>query len=144
MRVEGSYTFKADRRKVWDSLLSPEVLSSCIPGCERLEPTGDETYDVVMKVGVAAVSGRYTGKITITEKDELHTYTMRVEGKGAAGTIGGEGVLTFTDIEGETRVDLTGDAQVTGIIARVGQRFMGSASKMLMNQFFDCLRSKVE
>ncbi len=144
MKVEGSYTFRADRRKVWDSLLSPEVLSSCIPGCERFEPTSDETYDVVMKVGVAAVSGRYTGKITITDKHELDTYTMRVEGKGAAGTIGGEGVLTFTEIEGETRVDLTGDARVTGIIARVGQRFMGSASKMLMNQFFDCLRSKVE
>ena len=144
MKVEGSYTFKADRTKVWNSLLSPEVLSSCIPGCERFEATGDETYDVVMRVGVAAVSGRYTGKIKITDKHELETFTMRVEGKGAAGTIGGEGVLTFTDIEGETRLDLTGDARVTGMIARVGQRFMGSASKMLMNQFFDCIRSKVE
>ena len=144
MKVEGSYTFKADRTKVWNSLLSPEVLSSCIPGCERFEATGDETYDVVMRVGVAAVSGMYTGKIKITDKHELETFTMRVEGKGAAGTIGGEGVLTFTDIEGETRLDLTGDARVTGMIARVGQRFMGSASKMLMNQFFDCIRSKVE
>ena len=144
MKVEGSYTFKADRQKVWDSLLSPEVLSSCIPGCERFEPTGDEAYDVVMKVGVAAVSGTYIGRIKITDRRELDTYSMRVEGKGAAGTIAGEGVLTFTEIEGETRVDLTGDARVTGIIARVGQRFMGSASKMLMNQFFDCLRSKVE
>ena len=69
---------------------------------------------------------------------------MQVQGKGAAGTISGEGVLTFTDTGGDTRVDLTGDARITGIVARVGQRFMGSASKMLMNQFFDCLRSKVE
>ena len=70
MKVEGSYTIKADRQKVWDDLLSPEVLSSCIPGCESFEPAGDETYDVVMKVGVAAVSGTYTGKITITDKHE--------------------------------------------------------------------------
>lgn len=144
MKVEGSYTIKADRQKVWDALLSPEVLSSCIPGCESFEPAGDETYDVVMKVGVAAVSGTYTGKITIADKHEPDSYTMHVQGKGAAGTIGGEGVLTFTDIDGETLVDLTGEARITGIIARVGQRFMGSASKMLMKQFFDCLRSKVE
>ena len=144
MKVEGSYTFKADRRKVWDSLLSPEVLSSCIPGCERFDPVGDESYEVVMKVGVAAVSGTYTGKITILDKHDLDSYTMQVEGKGAAGTIGGEGTLTLTEIDGETRVDVIGNARVTGIIARVGQRFMGSASKMLMKQFFDCLRSKVE
>ncbi len=52
--------------------------------------------------------------------------------------------MTFTDIDGETRIDLAGDTRVTGIIARVGQRLMGGASKMIMNQFFDCLRSKVE
>ena len=144
MKVEGSYTFKADRRKVWDSLLSPEVLSSCIPGCERFDHLGDETYDVEMKVGVAAVSGTYTGKVSITDKREMESYSMRVEGKGAAGTIGGEGVLTFSDIEGGTRIDLVGDARVTGIIARVGQRLMGGASKMIMNQFFECLRLKVE
>lgn len=144
MRVEASYTFKADRRKVWDALLSPEVLSSCIPGCESFELVGDETYDIVMKVGVAVVSGTYTGRVTITDKHDLESYTMRVEGKGAAGTVGGEGVLTFTDVDGETRVDLAGDSRVTGIIARVGQRLMGGASKMIMNQFFDCFRAKVE
>ena len=81
MKVEGSYSIKADRQKVWDSLLSPEVLSGCIPGCESFEPTGDETYDVVMKVGVAAVSGTYTGRITITDKHEPDSYTMHVQGK---------------------------------------------------------------
>ena len=144
MKVEGSYTFKADRQKVWECLLSPEVLSSCIPGCESFDAVGNETYDVVMKVGVAAVSGTYTGKVTIMDKNEPECYTMRVQGKGAAGTVGGEGVLTFTEIDGETRIDLVGDARVTGIIARVGQRLMGSASKMMMNQFFERLRLKVE
>ena len=120
------------------------MLSSCIPGCESFDAAGNETYDVVMKVGVAVVSGTYTGKVTIAEKNEPENYTMRVQGKGAAGTVGGEGVLTFTEIDGGTRIDLTGDARITGIIARVGQRLMGSASKMMMNQFFECLRLKVE
>jgi carbon monoxide dehydrogenase subunit G len=69
---------------------------------------------------------------------------MLLEGKGRGGTVRGEGAFTFTEVNGQTQVDIVGDARVSGVIARVGQRLMGSASKMLMNQFFDCLKSKVE
>ena len=41
-------------------------------------------------------------------------------------------------------MSVVGDAQVTGVIARVGQRLMGNASRVLMNQFFNCLKSKIE
>ena len=41
-------------------------------------------------------------------------------------------------------MDVEGEARVSGIVARVGQRILGGASKMLMNQFFGCLTDKVE
>ncbi len=144
LKVEGTFSFSADRQKVWDSLLSPDVLAACIPGCQSFEPTGDDSYDVVMRVGIAAVSGRYTGKVRLVDKKELESYKMIVEGKGAGGSIKGEGLLNFSEADGGTQVNLVGDAQISGIMARVGQRLFGNASKLLMNQFFDCLKSKVD
>lgn len=143
MKVEGTFLFEADRQKVWDSLLSPDVLSACIPGCQSFKPTGEDSYDVELRVGIAAVSGRYTGKVRLTDKKELESYKMVVEGRGAGGSIRGEGTLSLSEVSGGTQIDLVGDASVSGVMARVGQRLFGNASKMLMNQFFDCLKSKV-
>ncbi|MCY4579653.1 MAG: carbon monoxide dehydrogenase subunit G [Chloroflexi bacterium] len=144
MKVEGTFTIDAEREKVWDMLMSPDTLAGCIPGCESFEPVDDDTYNVKMRVGVAAVRGNYTGSVSIADRQHLESYRMVVQGRGRGGSVRGEGLLTFTDIEDGTQVGVVGDAQVTGVVARVGQRLMGNASRMLMNQFFNCLKSKIE
>lgn len=144
MKVEGAFTIDAERERVWDMLMSPETLAGCIPGCESFEPVDEDTYNIAMRVGVAAVRGNYTGSVTIADKRRLESYRMVVQGRGRGGSVRGEGVLTLSDIDGGTQVSVVGDAQVTGVVARVGQRLMGNASRMLMNQFFNCLKSKIE
>ena len=144
MKVEGAFTIDAERARVWDMLMSPETLAGCIPGCESFEPVDEDTYSIAMRVGVAAVRGNYTGSVTIADKQHRESYRMVVQGRGRGGSVRGEGVLTLSDIDGGTQVSVVGDAQVTGVVARVGQRLMGNASRMLMNQFFNCLKSKIE
>ena len=144
MKIQGNYTFNADRDKVWDMLLSPDVLAGCIPGCQSLEPDGPHAYKVAMRVGVAAVRGSYAGSVSLADLHRPHSYRMIVQGRGSGGSVRGEATLTLADAANATQVAITGDAQVTGVVARVGQRLMGNASRMLMNQFFDCLKSKVE
>ena len=145
MKIQGNFTFNADRAKVWDALLSPDILADCIPGCQSLEPDGPNAYKVAMRVGVAAVRGSYTGGVTLADLDHPHSYRMIVQGRGAGGSARGEAIITLTDAPGNaTQIAVSGDAQVTGVIARVGQRLMGNASRMLMTQFFTCLQSKVE
>ena len=144
MKVQGSYVFNADAETVWNALQSPDVLSSCIPGSEKFQRTGPDTYDVALRLRVAAISGSYKGKIDIEDKVHLESYRMTVEGKGAAGSLRSVVSFKFSKEGGGTRIELSGDAQVTGVLARVGQRLMGATSKMLMNQFFGCLKSRVE
>ncbi len=145
MKIQGNFTFNADRAKVWDTLLSPDILADCIPGCQSLEPDGPNAYKIAMRVGVAAVRGSYTGGVTLADLDRPRSYRMIVQGRGAGGSARGEATITLTDApDGATQIAVSGDAQVTGVIARVGQRLMGNASRMLMTQFFTCLQSKVE
>ena len=144
MRVQGSYTFDTDIQTVWDAMQSPEVLSGCIPGCEKFEPAGEDRYTVQMSVRVSAITGSYSGEVKIENRDHLNSYTMIVEGSGRGGSVRGSGDLNFSESEGQTNIQIAGDVQVTGIIARVGQRLLGGASRMMMNQFFDCLKMKIE
>ena len=144
MKVEGRYTFAASREKVWDSLQSPEMLGSCIPGCQELNETANDTYEVRLKIGIGAVSGTYRGVVKLTDSVEPSSFTMTVEGNGRTGDMRGEGHLTLTALDEGTLLEVSGEAQVTGLFARVGQRLLGSAANTLMNQFFTCLKSRVE
>ena len=144
LRVQGSYDFDTDVQTVWDAMQSPEVLSGCISGCESFEPAGEGRYTVQMRVRVSAITGSYKGEVKMENIDYLKSYTMVVEGSGRGGTVKGEGDLVFSESEGRTSIQIAGDVQVTGIIARVGQRLLGGASRMMMNQFFDCLKTKIE
>ena len=144
MKVQGSYAFEADIRTVWDSLLSPDTLAGCIPGCDSIAPAGEDAYEIALTVRVAAVSGAYKGRVSIENKRHLESYRMVVTGSGRGGSVRGAGDLRFSESNGKTVVEVEGDTQVTGIVARVGQRLLGGASRMMMNQFFDCLKTKVE
>ena len=142
MELSGEHTFSAPRQRVWDFLLDPETLRSCLPGCEALTEIGPDEYEATMKIGVAAIRGTYQGKVKITDKQVPESYAMHVEGKGPAGQISGVGKLTLVDEGESTRVEWTGDANVRGTLARVGGRVMQPAAKMIVGQFFNCLEAK--
>src|SRR5579872_943842 len=117
MQVEGRYTFEAPSTVVWRLLMDPTALSECMPGCERLEPTGDNTYEATLKVGVAAVRGTYTGKLELTDIQPGTRYTMAVEGSGSPGFIRGTGVVDLEELDGRTIVTVHGEAHAGGLIA---------------------------
>jgi len=144
VQIEGTYAFKAKRQAVWDAFQSPKSLTSCIPGCERFEPDGEGGYDVSMKVSIGPITGAYRAKITLSEQQAPSSFKMAVRGSGTGGTIAGEGMLTLAEKDGGTEVTVRGDAQVGGVVARVGQRLLGSASKSLLDKFFSCIASKIE
>ncbi len=143
MKVEGSYTFEAPRDRVWSTLLSPQSLQSCIPGCETMTTTGEDQYEAVMKVGVAAIRGTYKGKVRITDKQEPDRYKLLVEGSGGPGFVRGEALIELVDQGETTTVNVQGDGQVGGTVAGVGQRMLGGVAKMLMGQFFECLKKQL-
>ena len=144
MNIESAWTIAADRETVWTALQAPEFLAICIPGCKKLEATGEDTYDISLTAGVAGFTATYTGSVSVTDKKHLESYRMVVEGTGSGGFVKGEAVVSLAVKGDGTEVKVVGDAQVSGVVARVGQRLMGSASKMLMNQFFGCMKDRIE
>lgn len=142
MKLQGQYTFPTTREKVFSLMLSPEALKHCVPGCEAMDAIGEDEYQVTLKVGVAAIRGTYKGKITIVEKDEPSSYRLKVEGSGGPGFVRGEAVITLEDAGAETKVSVDAEGNVGGTVAGVGQRMLGGVAKMLMDQFFNCLKSQ--
>src|SRR5476651_748065 len=129
MEISGSFTFNAPPDRVWALLMDPAVLASCIPGCDRFEPDGVDRYKVTMTVGLAAITGTYNGLV--------------VEGQGRPGFVKGTSAIVLRAEGTATIVDVTATVQTGGTIARLGQRLIGGVAKMMMDRFFECLKSKL-
>ncbi len=143
MKVQGSVSLPAAREQVWELLVDPERLAKCLPGCEKLEPNGPNRYKVALKFGVAAISGRFSGAVELTELDPPATLRMRVEGKGAPGFMNGEGTLSLVEAAGGTEVRYEGEAHVGGLIASVGSRLIEAAAKKVIHQFFESAQTQI-
>jgi carbon monoxide dehydrogenase subunit G len=143
MNIIGSYNFSAPPARVWQLLMDPAVIASCIPGCESLDPDGEDRYRARLTVALAAITGTYDGTVQISDKVEPESYRLTVEGKGKPGFARGSVLIALRADGPNTIVDVSGSVQTGGAIARLGQRLIGGVSKMMQDRFFACLQGKI-
>jgi carbon monoxide dehydrogenase subunit G len=143
MDITGSYTFNASPDRVWNLLMDSAVIASCIPGCEKLEPVGEDSYRASLTVALAAITGSYEGTVQITDKVPHESYRLTVQGQGKPGFVKGNAAMTLRPDGATTIVDVKGTVETGGPIARLGQRLIGNVSKMMQDRFFACLQGKL-
>ena len=137
MKLTGDATLNAPVDRVWQALLDPAVLVRTIPGCERLESTGDHAYAMTVTAGVAAIKGTYAGSCELSDLDPHSSLVMKLQGAGAPGTIGADVNVAFRDGgDGTTTVTYDADAVVGGMVGGVGQRMLTSVSRRMAGEFF--------
>jgi len=141
--LQGTYTFHASVPLVWDALTDAEKVSQCLPGSESFEHLGEDSYRVTLQVGIGSIRGRYQGTVAITDRKVNQSYRLAVEGRGAAGAVKGSALVSLNQQEDKTVVEVAADVQVSGTIARMGQRIIGRASSLLMDSFFECMGKTV-
>ena len=136
MKFTGENVLAAPVEQAWDALLDPAVLVRTIPGCERLEATGDNAYAMTVTAGVASIKGTYAGSCELRDLVEHESLVMKLDGAGAPGTIGATVQVRFTPEGSSTRISYDADAVVGGMIGGVGQRMLTSVSRRMAGEFF--------
>jgi carbon monoxide dehydrogenase subunit G len=144
VKLAGTHELEATRERVYQSLVNPEVLQRCIPGCERLERTGDNTFSATIRAGVGSIKGVFNGNVRLEDLREPEHFRMVVDGKGPPGFLKGSGDLDLVQDGAITKVQYAGDIQVGGTIASVGQRMILGTAKMMAVQFFTCLGAEAK
>jgi carbon monoxide dehydrogenase subunit G len=135
--MTGQATLHAPVEKVWAALLDPSVLVRTIPGCERLEATGENSYAMTVTAGVAAIKGTYAGSCELRDLQPHRSLVMAAQGAGAPGTLAADVKVDFADRgDGTTEISYDADTVVGGMVGGVGQRMLTSVSRRMANEFF--------
>jgi carbon monoxide dehydrogenase subunit G len=137
MKISGVATMHAPAGQVWAALNDPAVLAATIPGCERLEPTGPDSYRFTVTAGVASIRGTYSGDISLEQQHEPSSFVLTATGAGGPGTVTTSvQVRLAASADGYTELSYDADAVVGGMIAGVGQRMLSSVAKRMAAEFF--------
>lgn len=131
---------------VWAGLNDPALLVECIPGCEKIEPDGENAYRVVMSARIGPVAAKFNGRIRLSDLDPPRSYTLSFEGQGgAAGFAKGDAKVALVPAldTAATTLSYTVKAQVGGKIAQIGSRLIDGAAAKIADDFFTRFSERV-
>jgi carbon monoxide dehydrogenase subunit G len=144
MELTGEQRIAAPRERVWEALNDPEILKQCIPGCQHIEKSDENTFSAKVKAKVGPVNSTFSGTVTLSNLNPPESYTISGEGSGgAAGFAKGSAHVELEADGDETILRYTVDAQVGGKLAQVGQRLIQSTANKYAKQFFEAFTEKV-
>ncbi|CAG9269224.1 CoxG family protein [Paraburkholderia caribensis] len=138
MELTETYTLPVPQQRAWEALNDTEILRASIPGCDSIEPDGENAYAVALSAAVGPVKARFKGRMELTEIDAPHTYTIVFEGQGGAAGFGKGRTHVTLEPEGDdaTKLTYTATAQVGGKLAQIGSRLVDGAARKLAGEFF--------
>src|SRR5438067_987290 len=122
MEMSGVQLIPAPQRVVWDALNDPEMLKASVPGCESIERTGDNEYQVQMVARVGPVSAKFKGKLTLSDVKAPDSYSIAFEGQGGpAGFAKGGAHVRLTPEAEKTKLSYDVKASVGGQAGDIGK-----------------------
>lgn len=145
MELSAERDIAAGRAVVWAALLDPEVLKTCVPGCQELTGNAQDGFEAVVVQKVGPVKATFKGVVTISNMVEGESLTLTGEGKGGpAGFAKGAADVRLGDSGDGTRLAYDVKANVGGKLAQLGSRVIDGFAKKMADQFFQRFQETVE
>jgi len=144
MEMTGEQLVPAPQRVVWDALNDPAMLKASVPGCEAIDPIGENQYQVLMVARVGPVSAKFKGKLTLSDVKPPESYSIAFEGQGGAAGFAKGGAQVRLAPEGDkTKLSYDVKASVGGKLAQIGSRLVDAAARKVADDFFRNFNEKV-
>jgi carbon monoxide dehydrogenase subunit G len=144
MEMTGEQLIPAPQQQTWEALNDPGMLKQCVPGCESIEPVGENEYQVLMVARVGPVSAKFKGKLSLSDVRPPDSYSISFEGQGgAAGFAKGGAQVRLSPDGAGTRLSYEAKANVGGKLAQIGSRLVDAAARKVADEFFRNFNEKM-
>ena len=144
MELDGSFTVRAPKDRVWSFFMDPFALSGCINDPHAFEVVDENNFKGWVKAGVGFIRGTFTGSATILERVAPEHARITAHGAGMGSAFDAESTIELSEAGGATTVRWKANVVLNGTIATVGARFLKGTIDKKTNEFFENARRKLE
>jgi len=145
MQFSGSTVIRAPRQAAWDFLTDFESVASCGPGVDSLRVVDPLHAVVEARVGLGIISARFTVDLELTEVAAPDRAVIRAHGDAPGTQVEGTGTMRLSGAaEGPTTLAWEAEVEILGALAGIGARMIEGTAGRMVEDVFDCFRTKLE
>ncbi|MBV9228633.1 MAG: hypothetical protein JOZ18_04900 [Chloroflexi bacterium] len=136
MKLNGTHKFKANSAQVFNAILNPDVLKSCIPGCNSVEYLDANHIKANITTPLPGLKGPYGVTINIARQQAPSYLELQVQREGTGGTINAVSQINITDEPDGALLSYDASAELGGPIAIANNPLGQGITKNSLGAFF--------
>jgi uncharacterized protein len=148
MQIQEVFEVEASPAAVWAFFEQVERVARCVPGVKSVEVQGPDRYKVVAAQKVGFVSATFELATQVAAKEPGRFMEFASVGKSIAGAVGNLRTRDRVEFEptatGGTRVRLTSEVAVGGMLGALGHKAIAVKSREITEQFAAALRAELQ
>ena len=144
MLVQGMYTVNLPISMVWKHILDRAILEEVTPGVSELVEVEPNVYDAISKIKLGPVQGSFKGRMHVQEIKAAESFVLSLTQNSSVGSVQADITVTTRQEGDQTVINYEGNANLTGVLGRLGQRVLGGVVHSLANQFFNDFEKKIK
>jgi carbon monoxide dehydrogenase subunit G len=145
MQFEGEFTSDGTPDELWPYFTDTDVLEDCVPGCKEMTPLSPSEIETTIAVGVGSVKPSFDVTGVVLECDRPRRLEIQATGEASRNSFSAN---AWTELhendDGTTTVTWESSAEVSGLIASMGERALGSVADKLVNDYFQNIEEAVD
>lgn len=138
IEIKETLQVEAPIERVWDFVVDPQRVVTCMPGAALDEVVDDKTFLGTVKVKLGAITTKYKGRVEFANVDaQAHSIQMVAEGRETGGgTAKGTIDMRVNELpEGPVELVIEAGIDLTGRVMQVGRGMIQGVSHQLFKQF---------
>jgi hypothetical protein len=144
MQLQGKLTLPSDREKVWDFVSDPAKVVQCVPGLQTYTVGENKRITATVKVSIGFIRGTFQTNTRVVKEDRAsHTAILELSGSGAGSGFNALVNISIAAVDGQSELSWNADANVNGPLGSLARPLIEGNIKKLVEQLFDCVRSKL-
>jgi len=143
MKLNGTHKFKANSRQVFNAIVNPSVLQTCIPGCNSVEILDATRIKANITTPLPGLKGPYGVVINMAQRQDPNLLVLEVKRKGTGGSVNATSQITITDQPDGALLTYDAKAELEGPIAIANNPIGQGITKNSLKSFFEKLEKSI-
>ncbi len=143
MKLNGSYKFTVNSWQVFNAILNPTVLQSCIPGCNSVEYVDPTRLRANITTPLPGLKGPFGAVIRIAQRQDPNILVLEVHRKGSGGSINATSQINIKDEPDGALLTYDATADLEGPIAIANNPIGQTITKNSLKTFFEKLEKTI-
>lgn len=144
MELDGTFTARAPRERVYAFFLDPDQLSPAIDDEHTIIAVDADHFKGTVRSGIGFIKGTFTWSAEVAERKPRERARIKVHGSGMGSGFDIDATIEMSEAQGVTTVRWHANVLMSGPIASMGARLMSGTIDKKSAAFFENARKRLE